>query len=350
MTERIIDTMPETAKKPIGEFDLIERLRAVLDAPAEGVSAETPEPLIGIGDDAAAVMRDGQVELYTTDTMVDGVHFRVGEIPWFDLGWKVMVANQSDIAAMGGRPLHALVTIGVPDFESAPLLEEAYRGLKSATEKYGGRCIGGDVVRSPVLFITIALTGEAAVVEAGSPVILRRDAARAGDLIGVTGPLGASAGGLRCVEKHIESGAAHVLRRIHFAPEPRVDAGRILAENGVVAAMDVSDGLVADLEKIAVASGVHAVLELDGLPVLPELRSVFPRDYTQMALGGGEDYELIFTAPFDLMDKSLARLGPGARHIGRITDAEDDGPVVRVQDAAGEAVTVERAGWDHLRD
>ena len=193
---RIIDGMlgnPTDAPEKTGEFDLIRRLNNLLTA--ESNADPKQGPFIGIGDDCAVVLRGGVAELLTADAMVDGVHFKSGQIDWFDLGWKAMVSNQSDIAAMGGTPEHALVTIGVTEGLSASDIEAVYRGMAAAMKEFGGAVVGGDTVRSGVLFISVTLVGSAGVGETGEPALLRRDRAKVGDIIAVTGPVGGSAGG-----------------------------------------------------------------------------------------------------------------------------------------------------------
>lgn len=335
---------------PPGEFELIARLAEIV-----GVDAADEDLLVGIGDDAAVVRRGGLADIYTTDTLVDGVHFRAGQIPWRDLGWKSLAVNLSDIAAMGGMPLYSLVTLGVTPETSPDGLFEAYRGMADAAREFGGRVIGGDVVRSPVLFITVAMIGTATTID-GKPVLLTRSSARVGDQIAVTGSLGASAGGLRAATSGLDSPKTERLLRAHYAPVPRIADGQSLVRAGVRAAMDVSDGLVADLEKMCAASGVRATVKADLVPVADELKSVFPSDFLQLALGGGEDYELLFTAPSGVMQRAIESVGvTHATVIGEITVPGDDtrerqrpGRVVRVVDAEGRAINVPHAGWDHL--
>ncbi len=339
-----------TVKAPmaVGEFELISRLKAVLDA---SPSDDTTTPLIGIGDDAAVVERDNYLELHTTDTLVDGVHFRTGEITWRDLGWKSMAVNQSDIAAMGGRPRYALVTLGLPPETDATDIEELYRGIGEACSANGGRCVGGDIVRSPVLFVTVSLTGESARRSDGKSLILRRDTMKSGDLIAVTGPLGSSAGGLRVLAVGSHSRDAATLRRSHFRPWPRVKEGETIAICGVEAAMDISDGLLADLTKMASVSGVNASVEADKVPVLGALKRLFPDDYLGLALAGGEDYELLFAAPPATMRRTLRQLGRGAVVIGEALPRNRSvAGRVRVTGPSGAEIKIARMGWDHLRD
>lgn len=325
-----------------GEFELITTLKRMVDA-----APAAPNVVVGIGDDAAAVELEAGVHVMTTDTMVDGVHFLRGKADWADVGWKSAVSNLSDIAAMGAVPLHAMVTIGVPPDISADEMEQMYRGLTDAFTEFGGGIVGGDVVSSPVFFVTVALTGRAREID-GVPVVLQRDIAQLGDLIGVTGNLGGSAGGLRAIIDGLQSTEANELIRLHYRPIPRVKEAEALVESGVLCAMDVSDGLMADLEKICTASEVGAVINSPDVPIPKELTALFGDDALQMALAGGEDYELVFTAPFDLMDRLLARHRGRVKHIGRITDEPATGDRVVAVDANGEPIELTNRGWDHL--
>lgn len=325
-----------------GEFELIAALKKLIDG-----AAPVPDLVVGIGDDAAAISFESGVQVMTTDTMVDGVHFLRGKAEWYDVGWKSAVSNLSDIAAMGAVPLHALVTLGVPDDVSVNEMEQMYKGLIAAFAEFDGRIVGGDVVSSPVFFVTVALTGRAREID-GTPVVLQRDAAQPGDLIGVTGKLGGPAGGLRAIIEGLEGVEAQELKRLHYRAVPRIKEAAALVDSNVQCAMDVSDGLMADLEKICVASEVGAVINANDVPVPGELPTLFGEDALQMALSGGEDYELLFTAPFDLMDRLLARHRGMITHIGRIVDEPDEGERVVALDSHGNPVKLSRRGWDHL--
>ncbi len=326
----------------LGEFELIGAVKRVIDG-----APSSEDVVVSIGDDAAAVEFESGVQVMTTDTMVDGVHFVNGKADWADVGWKSAVSNLSDIAAMGATPLHALVTLGVPPDISVENMEEMYGGMTAAFRELGGVIVGGDVVSSPVFFVTVALTGRAAEID-GEAVLLRRDSAQPGDLVGVTGPLGGSHGGLRAVLDGLTGPGADALKRIHYRPVPRLKEAKELVENGVACAMDVSDGLVADLGKICAASEVGAVINAADVPVPPELSEIFGDDATEMALTGGEDYELVFTVPFDLMDRLLARHRGIVTHIGRIVEESDEGERVTVLNADGSVKKLARRGWDHL--
>ena len=175
------------------EFELISRLAELCDDVNNSTSGSI---LTGIGDDASVVSTTAGEILLTTDAMVDGVHFRSKDRRWQDVGWKCAVSNLSDIAAMGGVPDHALVTLGVPVDKSPDSYEELYVGMHHAFDKFGGKIVGGDVGSSPVMFINMAITGHALTGPNGNPSWMTRDAARVGDLVCVTGPLGGSSGGL----------------------------------------------------------------------------------------------------------------------------------------------------------
>lgn len=330
----------------IGEFGLIRRLQTMAGA------ARLPQPSadelrlplrIGIGDDTAAWDAPGFTELFTTDTMVDGVHFTQATSSWQDVGWKAMVANLSDIAAMGGSPFYALVTLGLPEGSSIASVEHLYEGLLDACAQYGSAIVGGDIVRSPVFFITIALTG------ATRTQPLLRSAARPRDHIAVTGALGGSAGGLRMLlEKlRLDPATASALRQAHLRPSPRLAEGRLLAANGVRCAMDISDGLVDDLGKLCLASGVAARLRADDVPRHPALRAAFPGQELSLALNSGEEYELVFAAPPDVMSSVCRVLPAGATVVGEVVSATPG--QVTVEDRQGRHIPVTDGGWDHFR-
>ena len=331
----------------LGEFGLISLVQewtAGAVQPPAANSSTAYRVTVDNGDDAAAAtfLSSPVTELYTTDTMVDGIHFTSETTPWRDLGWKAIASNASDVAAMGGAPAFALVTLGLPSDTRVDDIRELYAGMTEICREFGARVIGGDMVRSPVGFITVALTG----IATGRPMV--RTAARPGHLIGVTGPVGGAAGGLRTMLDAAGTPGpdADQLATIHRRPRPHVAEGQILVANGVSSAMDVSDGLADDLAKLCLASGVAAVLWAEKVPADPALKSVFAEDWLDLALYGGEDYVLLFTAPPDMMDAAIDQLPASAAIIGEITG----GPAgtVTVLDADGNPRLRGGAGWDHF--
>ena len=330
--------------RKIGEFGLIRRLEAM--AKREGVASSRDQAfalVAGIGDDAAAWRIDaaGMIELSTTDTMVEDVHFTRSTTPWQDVGWKAMVSNLSDVAAMGGSPTYALVTLGLPGNVSVEDVDAAFQGVVQSCKAYGAVIVGGDVVSSPFFFITIALNGRIQ----GQPML--RSEAVPGDIIGVTGSLGLSRGGLELMMRHsvVDSDAARELVQAHRHPLPRLEEGRVLLEEGVRAAMDVSDGLVDDLKKMMIASGTAARIFSKDIAIHPALSQSFPGGALHLSLAGGEEYELLFTASSDLVQRIKKRL-PSVSIIGEVT-GEKTGEVT-VYDENGSPMLDVGPGWDHL--
>ena len=366
--------------RDIGEFELIALLEARIRernrVQAGKLRALGVEVELGIGDDAAAWVQRGARVVSTTDTMVEGVHFIADATPWPELGWKAMASNLSDVASMGCSPTLALVTLGLRGDIPVEGLARMYDGMMEACKYAGGAIIGGDVVRSDTFFVTVALEG----VCGAESAVMSRSAARVGDLIGVTGRLGSSAGGLallldaEAVGRGVSEEARAHLVEAHNRPIARVAEGIALRELGVRCAMDVSDGLAADLGKLCAASGVSAVVYADRLPAEGYLREAFPNRWREFALGGGEDYEIVFTADADVMEAAAERLGEGVRVIGRIEEGDDDHPHpnlppsrgkgsphassrgrglsqssrVRVVDSEGNEIETGSGGWDHF--
>ncbi|SVE33714.1 uncharacterized protein METZ01_LOCUS486568, partial [marine metagenome] len=215
--------------KDLGEFGVIDLLtRMVVDQRASSSNGKTfsLDLSVDTGDDTAAWSAGAKAvtDLFTTDTMVEGVHFTRETTPWEDLGWKSLASNISDVASMGGLPTFALVTLGLPPETEVLDLESLYKGMLQISNEYGLAIVGGDMVRSPVVFITVALTGAMQ----GQPMI--RTSARPGDLVAVTGHLGSSGGGLKLMlENPSERGeAADFLMRSHRRPRPAVAVGQSL--------------------------------------------------------------------------------------------------------------------------
>jgi thiamine-monophosphate kinase len=273
---------------------------ALITALAREFGPAPPEVILGIGDDCAALALGGaDYFLWTVDTLVEGVHFDLGYTSLTQLGWKSLVVNLSDIAAMGGEPKHVLLSLGWPrDRDRREALAFA-GGLAQAAREYGVAVIGGDTVASPHgLVVTVTLTGSVPASQ-----MLRRSTAQVGDLIFVTGPLGEAAAGLTILRQGLELAPdlKDPLVEAHLLPRPQMTAGRLLAQEGLANALiDTSDGVATDLYHICQASGVGARLPASSVPVSPRVRTAAPalgRDPLTLALTGGEDYLLLFTSP-----------------------------------------------------
>jgi thiamine-monophosphate kinase len=297
--------------EPTGEFELIARLATIFGTPSDG---------LGIGDDAATWPAAGDtVAVATTDMLVEGIHFRLDWTSAADLGWKALAVNLSDLAAMGARPGRALVSVAV-DAARRALVVEVARGLQSLADRTGTQVVGGDTVRSPgPLVINVALVGEA-----DQARLLRRDTARVGDLVAVTGTLGAASAGLALLTErgpHLEAALDPLVGALH-RPVPRLAAGAILARLGVRCAIDVSDGLASETHHLARASGVGIEIDVDRLPLAPAaVQALGSQRAIAGALSGGEDYELLFTFDPRLLDELPPALGidGGMTVVGTVT-------------------------------
>ena len=328
-----------------GEFDLIGRIAKFTSS---SQSERESTVLVGIGDDGAVVSSPFGTYILTTDAIVDGVHFRSSDERWFDIGWKCAVSNLSDIAAMGGTPEHALVTLGVPQGSYTETFDELYSGMSAAFEQFGGRIVGGDVVSAPTMFVNLALTGHASKESDGNVAWLSRDAAVPGDLVCVTGPIGSSAGGLEVMLAGDTNPSGQILVDRHFRPTPRINVGRALVAAGAKCAMDISDGLVSDLDKIAKQSNVNIDVEMLEIPLANELIFMFGTSAIELALNGGEDYELVFTASQSVLDQLSDETRESITVIGTVSDSSSDTGHVTVRDENGDAYEPIHKGWDHL--
>ncbi len=318
----------------LGEFGLIELFKKILGSPGD-------EVLIGIGDDAAAWRTDGPIQIATTDALIENVHFILSNTSWRELGWKALAVNLSDIAAMGGLPKYAIVSLGLPGDTEVESLSEFYKGMAELARLFNVAIIGGDVVAAPLVMLSPAVMGTA-------DNVLTRSAAVARDQIAVTGLLGASAAGLAMLQKDLkfDDETASSLREFHVKPYPRSLEGQILARNEVKAAIDISDGLVGDLAKLCKASSVGARLFTDEIPIHPLVRTAFKDDSLSLALSGGEDYELLFTGSMEVVAKVKGLMPCPVTVIGEITGNEPGR--VRLFDEHGNEAKIEREGWEHF--
>lgn len=369
----------------VGEFTLIDRLASVLGRPS------IPGLLLGIGDDGAAWRpTPGAVTVATADALVQGVHFDLATTSWTDLGWKALAQNVSDVAAMGCEPRYALVTLALPGETDTADVEALYSGVRDCAEWHRCAVVGGDLVASPVVVISVALIGESLADVEGigdDPPLLTRSAARPGDVLAVTGPLGASAAGLRLLVERGRVGRGLVPRRpigktqgpalqrevnsapleedgpeaapeqaalaaAHCRPTPRVAAGRALIKAGIRCAIDVSDGLVADVGHICERSGVDAEIDASQVPVHAAAMARYPEDGLDLALSGGEDYELVCTGPAAAIERARELLRAAGESdltvIGAVVPRSGEQPAVRVRGAGGKPLSLSRLGYEHF--
>ncbi|MBM4461968.1 MAG: thiamine-phosphate kinase [Chloroflexi bacterium] len=327
----------------LGEFKLIDLLSEIV---SRGVA--DPRILIGPGDDAAAWRVGDATLLATTDTMVQGVHF-TAESPWKEVGWKALASNLSDIAAMGGVPQYTLVSLCLPGDTEVDDVVQLCQGMMEVADRFQVAVIGGNISSAPVAVVTLTVIGQAQ-----PEGILTRSGAAPGDLVAVTGYLGSSAAGLKMLTDHLQftPQTTAFLRKAHLQPWPRIAEGQLLAQQGVRAAIDISDGLMADLGHLCKASRVGAVVKADAIPIHPEVRAAFPQECLGFALAGGEDYELLFTASDEVIGRVKAAMERSEHAadcpvtlIGEITRAGG----VSVVDKEGEPLVAGGKGWDHFK-
>jgi len=331
--------------KEIGEFGFIKKIsRGCLIRPDNIVKA--------IGDDAAAFSTaPDQLSLITTDLLVERIHFLRAAISGFDLGYKSLAVNLSDIAAMGGTAREAFVSIAIPDDCQLDYLEAIYSGIKDLAFKFDVNILGGDTTRSKTdLIINIVVQGVVSKEE-----LLCRDAARPGDVIFSTGFLGDSKAGLYLILNEVaaDTESLEALLRAHRVPQPHLRQGRFLArQTGVHAAIDTSDGLSSDLAHIAEESRVGARLYAQKIPISPNLKdfcSRFAFDPIDYALSGGEDYTLLCTIAPANADKISGAFEKEFKRplfaIGEITAKKQ----IEVVYPDGKIKPLPPMGWDHFK-
>ncbi len=299
--------------------------------------------MIGIGDDTAAWAGSDALQLATTDSLVEDVHFSFNWCAWEDLGHKSLAVNLSDIAAMGGVALYALVSLSCPGDVDSDSIVSFYKGMTGLATEHGVVIIGGNLTRSPFVTSSVFVMGE-------SPTgrLLRRSSARPGDVIAVTGSLGAAAAALTLLTREgcAPAYTPECLRHALVRPRPRLNEGRQLADAGVECAIDVSDGLLSDLSHICECSRTNATIRIDQLPVSPECREV-SLDPVSLALSGGEAYELLFTCPDRIVQKVMSQLDCPVTVIGQIQSTSDT-PSVITLDQDNRPIDTHGTGWRHF--
>jgi thiamine-monophosphate kinase len=332
-----------------GEFGLIARLTAGLETRSD--------VLLAVGDDAALLDLCGtgseRVLVATCDAQVEGRHFLRGIASPAEIGHKALAVNLSDLAAMGAEPRWALVSLLLPPDLDVVLLDGIYAGMRALARRYGVAIVGGNIAATNgPLTLDLTLLGA---VERGRA--LTRSGGQPGDALLVTGALGAAAAGVLAATAPagtaLPDNMRERVRAALAAPEPRLREGQALAAAGAVSAMlDVSDGLAADLGHLCDASGVGAMVEAERVPIAPEAAAVcaaIGRDPLELALTGGEDYELLFAVRPDAVAMAIEAVraaGGRATVIGHLTDAAQ-GRSLRFADGAIRPLP--RLGWDHLR-
>ncbi len=326
---------------PLDEDDIVAAIAAI-------AGRERGRVLLGIGDDAAVWQPSRSARsVITTDALVEDVHFSRATMSMEEIGWRAMASNTSDIAAMGARPVLATIALGIPALDGTNV-RDLYRGLMRCSERAGCAIVGGDLTRAPVLTLAITVVGEV------RPSNLKtRSGGRPGDVLAVTGPLGASRAGLCVLQSKItlDETSAQAALAAHRMPIPRLDEGRWLgASRNVHAMMDCSDGLATDLPRLCAASGVGA--RITALPIAGAATAAAERlgeDPVKFALAGGEDFELLVAIGARAFEhvalRFRARFG---RPLERLGTLEADARIVMVKNGCDEPLV--RLGWDHFRD
>ncbi|MDZ7370758.1 MAG: thiamine-phosphate kinase [candidate division KSB1 bacterium] len=330
--------------KELGEFGLINRI-------APQFTSQLPQGTLGIGDDCAVIHQSDRALLITTDLLVENIHFLRRKISAFDLGYKSLAVNLSDIAAMGGVPNAAFLSVAWPKEIDVDWLDEFFSGFAALAQESGTTLLGGDTTGTPgPIIINVAVIGHA------DPAHLKlRSAAQVGDVICVTGCLGDSAGGLQLLLWDLDAAADEdglELLRAHHRPRPHLKEGQWLAQQPEVhAMMDVSDGIDSDVRRIMEASKVGARIFLHDLPISESLRRTAAANRwnaLELAAAGGEDYCLLCTADPEAFPK-----------IAELFAAEFDCPLTCIgtimdtgkleYELNGATIDLQKHGWDHFR-
>jgi thiamine-monophosphate kinase len=329
----------------LGEFSLIERLAARLGGYGDDV-------VVGVGDDVAVLrVTDDRYLLATCDAQVAGVHFLPDVVTPYQIGRKAAAINLSDIASMGGTPRHFLISLILPEDTEVAFIDAVYDGLVEESQRYGVDIVGGNVARSDRVVIDLFLLGEVM-----PNRLILRSGARPGDQVLVTGRLGDSAAGLSLLldpKLSVPAADREMLVARHVTPTPRLPESAVIAGMGTASAMiDLSDGLSSDIGHICDQSRVGVRLWAERLPMSPAAQRVAElagREPWRLALAGGEDYELCFTAPPGAVEELAAAVsqetGTQVTVAGEVLPAGEGRWLVF---EGGREVRLEAAGWDHF--
>lgn len=326
----------------LGEFGLIDLIK-------QDTINDSSSVITGIGDDAAVVLATPKkLQVLSADMLVEGVHFdRKTTTPW-QLGYKAVAVNLSDIAAMGAIPKHVLVSLALSKDIDTDFVVNLYKGMKEICREFGVNIVGGDTVSCPAaVVINVSVVGEV-----DPSLVVRRSGAKPGDVVAVTGKLGSSGGGLDLLLQGDweQYDFAWPLVTAHLTPFPQVKAGQRLAALGATSMNDISDGLASEVNEIAAASGVGICVQAADIPVADELQqaaALYQKTALDYALYGGEDYQLVFT-----MDKyAFARLrtediGVAVTAIGTVKEKAFG---VQLLGPHGAAMPLEPRGYNHFR-
>jgi thiamine-monophosphate kinase len=333
----------------LGEFGLIDHL-------TKNIELQNASSLLGVGDDAAVIDHFGKQTVITTDLLIEGVHFDLMYTPLKHLGYKSVVVNLSDIYAMNATPTQLIIGLGISNRFSLEALDDFYEGVYAACTTYGVDLVGGDTTSSQKGFI-ISVT---AIGEVTPDKYVKRSTAKKGDLLCVTGNLGAAYVGLLFMEREkkifVESpgiqpdleGEAYVIGKL-LKPEARKDIIEFFAKSEIVptAMMDISDGLSSEILHICKQSNLGCVLYEEKIPIADDMKTAaykFELDPTACALSGGEDYELLFTLPQADYDKLV--LNEQISVVGYMTEAEQNAIIIT---KGGSKYPITAQGWNHLK-
>jgi thiamine-monophosphate kinase len=296
-----------------------------------------PRVKIGIGDDAAAIDIDDRYLIVTTDMLVAGTHFPPGTTAK-QMGIKAVIVNLSDIAAMGAEPLALIFSVGLPGELDVDFVRHIIRAMDVTARRYGAYVVGGDLDETDDITIAGAAFGLAK-----KDQLLTRSGARPGDVIAVTGQLGAASAGLRILLDSLPKKGYEKLIKAQLEPIARVQEGMLLAKNGARAAIDLTDGLAANLWQVSRMSGAKLVIERDKVPIHPLVNKFSGKhgfDVEEFAFFSGEDFEMLFTLRQDIWEKvrqSLKRIGTDATAIGHVAKGrgvyiKKDGAIEKLPD------------------
>ncbi len=323
------------------EFSLIEKIKQKLTGTNEKV-------LLGIGDDCAVLVPPHGNLITTTDCLVESVHFDLNLIKAEELGHKALAVNLSDIAAMGGTPLYALVSLGIRKGMSEEFILKMYDGMKNIAGMFKTAIVGGNITHSPEkFFIDITLIGE-------GERYWTRSGAQVGDIIAVTGKLGGSALGLKMLQLNKLDAIAHFphLATAHLMPIPRVlEAKALMQTGGVTSAIDISDGLSSELNHLSKASGLHFEIEENKIPFANGLEEASLKNGVsamEIALHGGEDYELLVTVSPSQIEKAIGAVRSMGTKLTAIGIVKSGTARVSLKKSDGSYVQIQPKGWKHL--